>query len=89
MENKSDTGQAEISFPTIPNFCVTPANYLLRPQETHSFVAVFEPKTIGKLDTTQLMLINKLYEVEMRCFGICTSGTSKSRLKQEGPSSSK
>lgn len=83
IENKNPISKADISFPKIPNFLILPATYCLRPRESHTFRAIFEPKTIGKLDTTQLAVINKLYEVELRCFGISTSGGSRSRLKQQ------
>ena len=82
VENKNSYSKADISFPKIPNFAVYPSTCVLRPKESHKFRAVFEPKTIGKMDTVQLLLVNKLYEVELRFFGISTSGGSKSRMKK-------
>lgn len=32
----------------------------------------FEPKTIGKFDVIQKLLINKIYELDLRLFGIAT-----------------
>lgn len=42
---------------------MVPGQYNLRPNEKHKFTLVFEPKTIGKVDTSQMLLINKLYEI--------------------------
>lgn len=40
-------------------------------------VAAFEPKNIGKFDTTQSLILNKLYEIPLRFFGISSTQGKK------------
>jgi hypothetical protein len=55
----------------------------LKPNESTQFKIVFEPKTIGKIDSIQKLLINKIYDIELRCFGIATTVDSASRKRIE------
>lgn len=72
VENKSQVSKAEISFNKIPNFSIFPNSFSLRPLEKLQVRAQFEPKTIGKFDVIQKLMINKIYELDMRLFGIAT-----------------
>ncbi len=73
LENKNGGSRIDISFNKIPNFSVTPHNYSLKPNESTTFKLIFEPKTIGKIDSIQKLYINKIYDIDLRCFGIATS----------------
>ena len=44
---------------------------------------MFEPKTIGKIDSIQKLFINKIYDIDLRFFGIATSEESRSRKRIE------
>lgn len=58
-----------------------PSNYSLKANESYTFKILFEPKTIGKIDSIQKLYLNKIYEIELRCFGIATSEESRSRKR--------
>jgi hypothetical protein len=66
--------KVDISFQKIPNFSIVPPFYSLKPNESTLFKILFEPKTIGKIDSIQKLYINKIYDIDLRCFGIATSG---------------
>jgi len=74
LENKSNMSKVDISFQKIPNFSIVPPFYSLKPNESTLFKILFEPKTIGKIDSIQKLYINKIYDIDLRCFGIATSG---------------
>ena len=73
VENKNTNAKVDISFQKIPNFTMVPVHAVLRPQETSTFKVLFEPKTIGKIDSIQKLFINKIYDIDLRFFGIATS----------------
>lgn len=73
VSNKNTSSKVDISFQKIPNFTMVPPQYSLRPSETAEFKIFFEPKTIGKIDSIQKMYINKIYDIDLRLFGIATS----------------
>lgn len=75
--------KVDLSFQKIPNFTLVPSHNTLRPHESTTFKILFEPKTIGKIDSVQKLLINKIYDIDLRFFGIATSGESKSRKRIE------
>jgi hypothetical protein len=81
ISNKNPTSKVDLSFQKIPNFSIVPASCSLRPNETTDFRIVFEPKTIGKIDSPQKLYINKIYDIDLRLFGIATSEMSKSRKR--------
>ncbi len=83
IENKNSASKIDITFQKIPNFSIVPFNYVLRSNESHTFKIKFQPKTIGKIDSIQTMYINKIYDIDLRCFGIATSDESKSRKRIE------
>ena len=81
VENKNPTSKVDISFQKIPNFTVIPAHYTLKQHESTVFRVHFEPKTIGKIDSVQKLCINKIYEIDLRFFGIATTGLAQSRKR--------
>lgn len=81
LENKNLTSKVDISFQKIPNFSVVPSTYSLRPNESTVFKILFQPKTIGKIDSILKLYINKIYDIDLRCFGIATTEESKSRKR--------
>jgi len=83
IENKNPTSKVEVSFQKIPNFTIVPAHNILRSNESGTFKIMFEPKTIGKIDSVQKLYINNIYDIDLRFFGIATSGESKSRKRIE------
>jgi hypothetical protein len=48
-------------FPKIPNFYIDPNHVIMDNKSSVDLVAAFEPKNIGKYDTTQALILNKLY----------------------------
>jgi hypothetical protein len=73
LENRNGASKVDISFQKIPNFAIVPASCSLKPNEATTFKLVFQPNTIGKIDSIQKLVINKIYEIDLRCFGIATS----------------
>ena len=55
----------------------------MKPGEIMKFIITFRPKIIGKIDTVQKLLINKIYEIDLRLFGIVRTSDSKSLRKIE------
>jgi hypothetical protein len=62
---------------------MVPVHNTLRPNESSNFKILFEPKTIGKIDSVQKLYINKIYDIDLRFFGIATSEESRSRKRIE------
>jgi hypothetical protein len=83
VENKNNISKVDISFQKIPNFTMIPLHQTLRPNESSVFTIRFEPKTIGKMDVTQQLYINKIYDIDLRFFGIATTEESRSRKRIE------
>jgi hypothetical protein len=83
IENKSQVSKAEVSFSKIPNFVVLPNSFSLRPLEKIQVKIQFEPKTIGKFDVIQKLMINKIYELDLRLFGIATHEPKSIKKLQE------
>lgn len=73
VENKNPSSKIDISFQKVPNFTMVPTQQSLKPNESSVFKILFEPKTIGKIDSNQKLYINKIYDVDLRFFGIATS----------------
>lgn len=73
LENRNNMSKVDVSFQKIPNFSIVPAYYTLKPNESTIFKIIFQPKTIGKIDSVQKIYINKIYDIDLRCFGIATS----------------
>lgn len=82
ISNKNPSSKVDISFQKIPNFSMKPAFCSLRPNETSEVKILFEPKTIGKIDSTQKLYINKIYDIDLRLFGIATSEESKNKSRK-------
>ncbi len=40
---------------------------------------IFRPKVIGKIDETQLIIVNDVYEIPLRCMGIVKNERSMSQ----------
>ena len=81
VQNKNPSSKVEISFHKVPNFLIAPAHTFLKPNETVKYKISFEPKTIGKIDSILKLFVNRIYEIELRCFGIATSQESGGRKR--------
>ena len=73
----------EVNFPKILNFTIKPSSCIMKPGEIMKFIITFRPKIIGKIDTVQKLIINKIYEIDLRLFGIVRTSDSKSLRKIE------
>lgn len=87
VENVNPSSKVELTFPKIPNFSIEPSHVVMDNKSASELVAAFEPKNIGKFDTTQALIVNKLYEVPLRFFGISSTAGRKeaNRRGPEGP----
>ena len=84
VTNINPTNKVELVFPKIPNFSIEPNHVIMDNKPSVELIAAFEPKNIGKFDTTQALILNKIYEIPLRFFGI-SSAVGKKEQGKRGP----
>lgn len=58
VKNVIPSRKVTLSFPKIPNFSIEPNRVNLEGKDKIELVANFQPKNIGKFDTTQALVVN-------------------------------
>lgn len=84
VTNINPSNKVELMFPKIPNFSIEPSHVIMDNKTSVDLVAAFEPKNIGKFDTTQALILNKIYDIPLRFFGISSAVGRKEQVKR-GP----
>ncbi|KAL4497051.1 hypothetical protein ABPG72_002207 [Tetrahymena utriculariae] len=88
VENKHNQMPVDIKIPRIPSFSVDPIGATINPGVKSSFIATFQPSTVGKYKTNiYITLINDQYKIPIQVIGESNNFLDSKFPKTRGPES--
>ncbi len=61
FENRNKSEKVTVVLPKIPYVDFVPAKFILESERSKLVEVIFRPKVIGKIDETQLIILNDVY----------------------------